>query len=787
MEITTQNSINQQQEDGDFLSLREILEFFLNNWKWFVFSAFICVGLMFFYLATKPNVYQREAVILVKDDSNSPAGRSPGVSTDALMQLNGVMMGSNVQNEVYILQTHQLMVEVVKKLRLDVSYTMDAGLKTLSLYDVKPFEANFLDEYTLPVSFTVTPLSASEYRITDVRVKGEEAEFECTGRYGEEVNGPFGRLVLQSQPTGEEDFQDKEIIVSRAEVSLAAAAYRARLSTSEVDKMSTLVRLVFTDTNTKRADDVLHAVLEAYKQSIIADKNQIAQSTAAFLNERVLLINKELSVVEGRLASFKQKNKLVDIEQNARAYLDQGRVARERSIQLESQVSVVKYLCDFLKNSTGGDDLIPSLGGVGDAGIQSQIMEYNKVMLQRNRLIVNSGEDSPVVAELDRNLAAMRKSVLSSMEGYMASLNVQLAKARKEEDGIGSMLHSVPDKEQQALDIAREQAIKETLYTYLLQKREETALQLAITEANIRLVEPPYGVPVPIAPRRSMYLLVALLVGLALPIGVYKVYEMLNVGVRGRKEIEAQTTIPILGEIPRYRGVKKDREALIAPTDNDPVTEAFRILRFNLDFVREGANAIMFTSTTPGEGKTFVSRNFAAALSMTGKRVVLLDADIRKRTQSHLAGHLNQEGLTSYLNGSQTDLKKLIRPLSDTYNIDFLPAGILPPNPAELLMSSRLETCVAQLKEMYDFVVIDNVPAQVVADAAIVNRVADLTLYVIRDRKLDRRFLPELQHLYEGNIFNRLYIVINDSHVEAKRYGYGNYGGFGYAHHHRKM
>ncbi len=781
METTAKIKTKKTQAGEDKVSLRDILDFLLLNWKWFALSIVLCVGVAILKLLSSPNVYQREAVILVKDDQGYGGRPSGNISTDALMQLNGVMMGSSVRNEVYILQSNQLMTQVVKKLHLDVSYTMETGLKTVSLYDVKPIEVTFLSDFELPVSFVVRPLSKDEYKICEVTVKGEEVDYECTARYGQVLEGPFGKMTVTPQEADPEIFEGKDIRVGRCSVTAAVDAYRAGLRTGEVDKESTLVRLVFTDSNVKRADDVLNAILEAYNQSIIEDKNKIAQSTANFINERIVLISKELGTVEGRLATFKQQNKLVDLEQNARTYLDMGRLARERTIQIESQVSVADYLLDYLKDDSRENDLIPAMAGVGDAGIQKQIADYNAMMLERNRLVVNSGEKTPVVEELDANLKQMRQAVVASMTAYASSLNVQLTKAKQEERGLDDVLTSVPAKEQQVLDIAREQAIKETLYTYLLNKREETALQLAITEANIRVIEKPFGRSVPISPRPVMTLFVALVLAFLLPAAILITRDMLNVGVRGRKDVEAYTTIPVLGEIPHRKDGLGDEEIVVSLHSNDTITEAFRMMRFSLDFVEKTAQAIMFTSTMPGEGKTFVSRNFAATLSMAGKRVILVDTDIRRRTQSRLAGQGTREGLTSYLTGSKTDIKELIVPLAGEYKVDFLPAGILPPNPAELLMSSKLDECIADLKKLYDYVIIDNVPAQVVADAGIVNRVADVTLYVIRDGKIDRRFLPELEQLYLDNMFNRLYVVLNDCRMKRKKYGYGRYGyGYGY-------
>ena len=311
-----------------------------------------------------------------------------------------------------------------------------------------------------------------------------------------------------------------------------------------------------------------------------------------------------------------------------------------------------------------------------------------------------------------------------------------------------------------------------------MNKREETALQLAITEANIRIVEHPFGSRVPVAPRKAVISFFALILGLVIPFTFFQMKERINMSVRGRKDIETYTTIPILGEIPHRKSGISDSDIVVSAQCDDVIGEAFRLLRFSMTFINKDARIIMFTSTMPGEGKTFISRNFAATLGMAGKKVVLVDTDIRKRTQSKLSSKGRSQGLTSYLSGAVDDITSLVVRQDDTCNLDMLPAGITPPNPAELLMSDRLEQCMEELKKHYDYIVVDNVPAQVVADAGIVNRIADLTIYVIRESKIDRRYLPELERLHLEGKFNHLCIVLNDCQNRNKKYGYGY--GYGY-------
>ena len=724
--------------------------------------------------------------MLVKDDNGQTGSRRSNISTDALMQLNGVLAGSSVKNEVYILHSFQLAQEVAKNLQLDVMYSVRSGLRNVSLYNNRPFSVNFITEFSVPASFKLTLNGNRGGTITDVKygIPMEESDFTAQVEWGKAVETPFGNFIATPNEELLEEFADKAVTVQRVSQEDAAVILFNKVASSEIDKESTLVRITCTDTNIQRADDILNSLLDAYKRSIIEDKNQIAKSTSEFIEERIALIHSELSQVEGQMAEFKQSSGLVDIKTTSEAYITQSNTARQRTVQAETQYSMIEYLVDYLTENSEGNNLIPTMGGISDAGIASQIVNYNQLMLQRNRLAANTSENSPTIQDMDKNLSQMRTAVLASLKGYSASLKLQVEKAKKEEAGLMGSLHAVPQKEKKVIDIARQQSIKETLYTYLLNKREETALQLAITEANIRVVEQPFGNRVPIAPRRLVVTLLALIIGIMVPFLFFQLRKLFDTSVHGRRDVEKFTTIPILGEVPHSQNKFNESEIIVDGQKDDILAEAFRLIRFNMPFINKDARVIMFTSTMAGEGKTFISRNFAATIGLSGKKVVLVDADIRKRTQSRLSSMEGKYGLTSYLSGNVDDLLSMVVTKSKECNLDFLPAGIVAPNPAELLMSSRLEQCIEELKKHYDYVIIDNVPAQVVADAGIVNRVADLTIYVLRETKIDRRYLPELERLHQENKFKHLCIVLNDIRSRNNKYGYSygyNYGyNYGY-------
>ena len=630
MEYIQENERTPKKDEGG-INLRDVVELIIANWYWFVLSVLVCVGSAYFYVLTIQPVYQRQAVMLVKDKEKSASDMS------AMLEVSGGITGTSVDNEIYILRSHQLLREVVNRLHLDVGYAKDGILRDAPLYAESPVEVHFIDPYNQPVSFNITPLNTTKFRISDWKVAGEK-----------------GRMQEQD------------------------------LTYNDTIRTEALVQITCSDTNISRADAILAALVKVYSETIIEDKNRIAANTAKFIDERISIISRELSDVEEDLTDFKQRNQIVDMSANATQYLAESSKVKEESAQLETELSIARSIKTYLADVTRKDQLIPNVTGVGDVSMQSQITAYNELMLQRNRLKESSGEKNPVVQAADKNLEGMRATISGSMDNYMKTLRLRLDKAKAVENRLASSIQAVPKQEKMALSIMRQQSIKETLYTFLLNKREENALQLAITEANIRVVEEPFGSYSPVSPARSSILAAAFIVGLLIPLGVQVIILLLNTSVRGRKDIEEYTTIPIVGEIPARKDSEGDDAIVVSDCRNDRISEAFRMLRVDLNFIAKEARVLMFTSTLSGEGKSFVSRNLAVALAISGKKVILLDTDLRKHTQSKLAGVNRKEGLSTYLSGLNSNPDTLITVGAFHPQVDTIFAGIIPPNPARM-------------------------------------------------------------------------------------------------------
>lgn len=781
------NTQEQANEEVQLVPLMRLcLEEFKTHWWWFLLSALLCVSCGWYYQQKQQRIFQRQAVMLIEDADASSVGGGASTSRSSkrnamntLLELNGVSVGDNLKNEIFILSSKRLMLRVVEKLHLDIDYTIEAGLHIKSLYGDKelPFEVLFQSKCKGKAlqTFKVTKKDANTVTLKGLHDKKGNELPDKDVQLGQMVQTPYGQLcVVRGQQFGA--WTDETITVSRMSIKNAATRFIGELAVSEYDKETSLIVLNCSDNNVERADHILACLYDTYKEDVVDNKNRVAQNTARFIDERIQIIGRELSSVENQLASFKKRNKLVDFTQSSQIVLNATNDARQQSLQLETQLNVARYLSDYLHSHSNNHDLIPALN-MQDASFNTQIGKYNDVMNQRNQMVANSSDKQAIVAELDRQLAQMRQTIASSLKSYVNSIELRLRDAQANESALTGQVSGAPDQEKKGLDIQRQQSLKEALYTYLLNKREEVALQQAINEANVRLVEGPIGGEAPIKPKSAMIMLVALIIGLAIPTAILWIKRMLDVTVHGRKDIEEATTIPVLGEVPIDKDFNGDNTLISSLASDSPMVEAFRILRFALGYMRQNPKVLVSTSTTPGQGKSFVTRNMAIILAMAGKKVVVIDADIRKRTLS--AAFRHTIGLTAYLSDDYTQVGDIIKKDGISKGVDFIPAGHMPPNPSELLMSNRLDELVKRLRSEYDYVLFDTTPMLSVADANIVNRVADSTIFVIRVGVQERAFLPELEHMYQDHRFKSLSIVLNGVDPERGYHGYGY--GYGYA------
>lgn len=777
-----QNPANKKTTNSEVLTISDLVKIALANWKWFVLSVLLCLGGAFYYIKKSPYIYSRSASVLIKDETK---GTQLPNAAAAFSEVNMLNLSSTVDNEVLIFKSKRLMIEVARKLKLDITYSRRGKFRDWDLYSTTPVILTFPEALeTSSFSLKVTPLDTKQVLLSDFpEQEGISSVKELKANLNDTVNTPVGKLVVTPSLYYSPDFYNVPITVRKANLEAVGLAYNAALQSAVASKTSSIINLSISDVSARRAEDILNTLIDVYNQDAIDDKNRIAVNTANFINERLIVIEQELGGVESQIADYKSEHNLADISTQTGAFMQTSSRYQQEGVNLENQRTLAVYIRDYLADPAKAGELIPANTGIADVNIEGQIAEYNELMLQRDKLIGNSSEKNPVVMDMNNSLAAMKQTIVRTVDNLIAGLDLKIQNIRGEEERTLKRIAAVPSQQKYVLSVERQQKIKESLYIYLLNKREENALTKSITESNARIIDPAMGSNAPIAPQTQKILLVGLLLGLLIPTVILYILKVSDTCIRWKKDLEGKLSVPFLGEIPQRERMKGETKQpiVVKAESKDAVSEAFRIMRTNLSFMGSTAahrlQTIMVTSMNMGAGKTFISSNLAMTLALAGKKVVLVDLDIRKGSLSKRI-HVHQTGVTNFLSGEVTQVKDIVTKSEYHENLFVVGKGPVPPNPAELLLSPRLNELVEQLKAMFDYVILDNVPSNMVADAMIVNRVADLTLYVIRAGKMDRRQLPEVERLYTEKKLNNMAIVLNG--VSEFHHGYGYYGYYGY-------
>ncbi|MBP3433586.1 MAG: polysaccharide biosynthesis tyrosine autokinase [Alistipes sp.] len=763
-------------------TLYDFVQLILSNWYWFALSIIVCCLCAAFYLRRTAPVYQRSASVLVKDSRKGSAAE-----VIAFSDIMGGMGRRSVDNEVYILQSRRLMEEVVKRYDLGTSYSVSGRIRTSDIYGSTPLLVKFITAAPSDAgSFKYTIKKDGKIALGDFRDrKGEEQSFKATAVIGDTITTPLGKIIFVPTPYVDQ-YTDKKVNVTKYPLNEITESYRKRLQCNITDKMASVINISMSDVVPKRAEDVINGIIDAYNADAINDKREISNLTEKFINERLLTLGQELNVADDEIASFKKENRIYSPHEEASLSAEEIARLKKESMSLEGSLEIAQYILDYVRNDASGSSLIPaatvSMSGASSA-LASQIDMYNTNVLNYQRLLAESSENSPVIMDLKAQISSVRGAIITSLESHIEGLKLQIANVSNEQRKADFRMTSSPTKEKELLSITRQQKVKEELYIYLLTKLEENALTGATAESNARVIDLAYGSNRPISPRSMMIYLMALVIGAIIPFVILYIMELLNTTVRSRREVEEALSAPFLGDIPRFEG-KADYNVVVKENSRDVISEAFRILRTNINFMSVDRNmqVITLTSSIPHSGKTFISTNLAMTLAISGKKVLLMDLDLRRRTLSKQMGHRNdRRGLTSYLSGTISSLNDAISKTSLHDNLDMMYAGPQPPNPSEMLMSQRVDAMMTELRKMYDYIIIDNVPAMAVADAMIIDRFVDLTIYVVRQGNLDRRQLPDIEQLYREKKFNNMAIVLNGVSHNRSSYGYGYGYGYGYS------
>ena len=781
------NNVGATQPEEE-VNIQELLFRYLIHWPWFVASVLFCVVCAFAYLKVATPVYNVSATVLIKDEDKG--GGATMASELEKMGLGGMMnTKSNVDNEVEVLKSKSLALEVVEQLNLYVSYQNEDSWISKEMYRTSPVLVSLTpqeaDQLPKPMKVKMNLLAPGKMDVEiEVGEKKYQKHLDKLPAVFPTDEGTVAFLANSDTLVGKWG-EVQHVTATIAKPMSVAKGYSAALSIAPTSKTTSVVNISLQNSSTQRGKDFINKLIEVYNINTNNDKNEVAQKTAEFIDERIAIISKELGSTEQDLETFKRTAGITDLKSEAEIALTGNAEYEKRRVENQTQISLVKDLQRYLQGNEY--EVLPSNVGLQDAALAAAIAKYNEMLMERNRLLRTSTENNPTIINLTSSIHAMRANVVASMDATLKGLQITKADLQREAKRFSQRISDAPTQERQFVSIARQQEIKAGLYLMLLQKREENAITLAATANNAKIIDAAIPDEAPVAPKKIIILLAALMLGAGIPVIVIYLISLTQVTIEGRADVEKLTTLPVIGDIPVADGLKGSSIAVFE-NQNNLMSETFRGIRTNLQFLlEEGQKVIMVTSTVSGEGKSFVSANTAISLSLLGKKVVIVGLDIRKPGLNKVFNlSTKEQGITQFLTNPKQNIMDLVQQSDINSNLFILPGGAVPPNPTELLARKGLEEAIEQLKQHFDYIVLDTAPVGMVTDTQLISRVADLTVYVCRADYTRKSEFSLVNELAATNKLPRISIAINGLDLNKKKYGYyygygkyGKYYGYG--------
>ena len=783
------DKLGEQSEEQ--VNIQELLFRYLIHWPWVVVSIIICIACAWGYLRLTTPIYNITATVLIKDEKK---GGGANMSSELeKMGLDGFVSSSNnVDNEIEVLRSKSLAREVVNNLGLFVTYMDEDEFPSKELYHTSPVLVSLTHQEAdklpgrMEINMILQPTGALGVQIT-VGEKEYRKQFDKLPAVFPTDEGTvafFANNDTLSAVRPENITKERHITAFINRPFSVSKGYVNSLSIAPTSKTTSVVVISLENTNTRRGRDYINKLLEMYNINANNDKNEVAQKTAEFIDERIGIISKELGSTEQDLENFKRSAGITDLSSEAQIALTGNAEYEKKRVENQTQINLVMDLQRYMKGNEY--EVLPSNIGLQDAASAGAIDRYNQMLVERKRLLRTSTENNPTIINLDTSIRAMRTNVQATLDATLKGLQITKEDLAREASRYSRRINDAPTQERQFVSIARQQEIKSGLYLMLLQKREENAITLAATANNAKIIDEALADDNPISPKKTIVYLVALVLGVGLPVGVIYLIGLTKFKIEGRADVEKLTSLPVVGDIPLAD--EKTGSIAVFENQNNLMSETFRNVRTNLQFMLEnGKNVILVTSTISGEGKSFISANLAISLSLLGKKVVIVGLDIRKPGLNKVFNIPKKEhGITQYLTNTTANLMDFVQPSDINKNLFILPGGTVPPNPTELLARGGLEKAIETLKANFDYVILDTAPVGMVTDTLLIGRVADLSVYVCRADYTHKAEFTLINELAENNKLPNLCIAVNGLDLNSRKYGYyygygkyGKYYGYG--------
>ena len=762
-----QDSGASQEPREEEINLRELFFRYLSHWPWFILSLAALLLAAAFYLRRTPAVYESYATMLFREDKGN-------LDMEGLLMQQMGMQGANknIENEIEILKSRTLVWDALHKLDLHTRYYVQGRVRTVELFGDTPIKVVLDSLPSRPAEFAVEILSDTGFRLTS-----ENPEIEETGTFGQPLSLPWGNTMVYRNLNSRDGIRT---LVKIAPMETRVSQFQGILDLAPTTRTSSVVRLSLQTENPRLGRTLLDTLMHGYNEDWLNDRTQLNRNTLRFLDERLAFLSGNLENVERSVEAYLRSNQVANIEESATMALGQSSANEQRLVETETQIQLLRALEEDITRHADTHSLIPlsTLGGLMDATLQSLINQYNAFYLDLEKAIRTSGPNHPSIRPATEQLNGLRSTILSGIRKQQDGLQITRVDIQRQIELYGGRLEKAPTQQREIIEINREQQVREALYLFLLQKREETSMALAATVPIAKILDPAYTSPTPVSPKPMLIWAIALMLGFVLPIGLFFLQDLFATRIRSLEEIKKILPLPIAGIIPWE---KNSPSIVVDATTRSNLGEAFRLVRANLGFIapQPTHKVLLITSTGPGEGKTFMASNLAVALALSGKKTVLVGLDLRNPQVSGRFSLHPAKGVTHWLT-SDLPLEEILTPVPNHPNLTLVSAGAIPPNPSELLMGEKLEELILALKKAYDYVIVDTAPI-IIADTYTLNRIADTMIFVAKIGQTHKEALAEVRQAVLEKKLPNACLLVNAINIERKYgYGYGNRHSYGY-------